>query len=59
MKGLTAVQPLAHTAPVQSAEIATEATFKKAEKKRRLREHAAAQPHLPLSKTYPPLLLSF
>src|SRR5882762_4923089 len=40
-KGLMAVQPLAHTAPVQSTETATEAALKKAEKKRHLCEKCA------------------
>jgi hypothetical protein len=41
--GLTAVQPLAQTAPVQSADTVTETALKKAAKKRRLREKRAAE----------------
>jgi hypothetical protein len=42
-RGLTAVQPPAQTAPVQSAETAAETTLKKAAKKRCLREKRAAE----------------
>jgi len=41
--GLTAVQPLAQTAPVQSADTVTETALKKAVKKRRLRKKRAAE----------------
>jgi hypothetical protein len=41
-KGLMAVQPIAHTTPVQSTETATKTVSKKATKKRRLHEQCAA-----------------